>query len=359
MKEKMFATYLKRLGIDDPIERQLYIFKNAYELDVVLSQNDNYMKLVHHCVRAFYTYQYLHKNLRSLTEGLATFMAFMVIERVADEMDDIRLRNTMLTEKNIFLKQHNDESSAVGYYIAKKIFDRHGLEGLVVSAVSATAIPYYNFDLISCSYDEYEELLESFYNCDKRWLKFLSLNKKDVDKVFTDIANDPQISLEMFGCKLSNVESYPARPREYAYTAEYFENYLLFHPSLVSALSSLGFELKEKSSTSIKNDYKSSESIGKVNTFERFFAVFNGILDDIMDGMAGNSLTSFFTQDPIASLEKKFVLELKINTLKHITWYHSMVADESIKTLLQSDVSLSDKNVALIRKYANQFHRDK
>jgi len=354
MRGKLFTTYFNKLGISDPVEQNLYACEKSNELSALLSQNDDYMKLVHHCLRAFFTYKYLHENLRALTEGLATFLSFKFVERAAEEIDNMYLRNAVLSEKAKFLDEYNDESSAVGFYIAKKIFDKYGFDGLAVSALSATAIPYYNFDLISCSDEEWVTLLYSFYNCDKRWLKFLSLDGKDIDKILANISDNPQISLEKLGCKLSNVESYPARPNEYAHTAKYTVNHLLLHPRLLNDLSNLGFDISEVEEVSKKSEYKSEMPLSEINTYERLILLFRQILEEV-DGAKSEN---FVEQDPIASLEKKYKVELRINTLRHVSWYHRMIDDDTIKKMLLSDALLSDEDTATIRKYAEQYKRN-
>lgn len=353
---KCFMGYFRRIEIADPVEMQIYMFENAYELDVVLSQKDDYVKLVRRCVRLFETYQYMHTRMRSLTEGMATFLSLKLSEGIAEKTEDMQFIKAVQREKDVFLTKYNDEASSTGYFIAQSIYDKYGLDGLIVSAVASTAIPYYNFDLIGCSDIELIDVLESFYNCDKRWLNFYLMDSDVVDETISTVDADPFMNLEKLGCKLCGVDYYPERQKEYLHTPEYWVNCIVHHPLLLSELSALGYKAEsDEFFADDKYEYESTGNLDGINTYGRFWRLFLSLLGDKNIHENGSPPHDGINADPQESLEKKLNIETKINTLQFILRYHRLIDDDNLKNLINCESLISKSDIAKIREYSEMY----
>lgn len=137
------------------------------KINKFLSSKQDMIKLIQYILKINKRKEALSSSSKYLNEGVACYLSLNL------PISELQLESEKQKEK--LEMEHSIHS--LGYKCAKIIAEKYGTDFLVFSAEVAMNVPYYNFDLFNCSDEEFEYYIDSIYNCDLRWLKFLQDEK--------------------------------------------------------------------------------------------------------------------------------------------------------------------------------------
>jgi len=275
--DNIVFRYLEKLGITDINAATSYAASNKNELCMLLAHNRNYLDFIHFCSRLYKIKRYVIENSMLMNEGLATYMSLSFpIEKI--DTIGLSLEYTELLDGKIDTlisvlmipddPKHTNYVYKSGTEIAKNIFEKCGLEGLIVSVLAATYIPFHTVDLLSCSEDELNTHLNNYYNCDKNWKNFLSIEENLISKAMYN----PEDCLPLIYSKLIGLSA-PTVPDDIKSTLDCSYRYFLGNPEMLKNLKRISKVDNAKFSAFtdmlMLGDTTGSD-LNYMNSFERF-----------------------------------------------------------------------------------------
>lgn len=366
-KTELFQKYFERLGINSSKKIQSYISDNVLELDIMLSQNKGFVNYLWKIMRLYVTINGIHENSLVLNEGFATYISInMSSERFSylfpqfslflqDKTLGTAIKHFQKSEYQRLMSLNKDSPYVVGYSLADQIAKKFGDEGLLLSVVAATNLPYFNYDLFSCSDDELKRLLHTIYNCDYRWKNFLNL---DTDYVGQAVL-DPTKYMKEICATISTVQDIPLPITEYKNALEYMYHYGYCNPTYISWHSLLGkdyadlysgiiFDAKDTVTNQLKGP-----NMHRISTYDYFLERSAELVRDavsdffVSDGKTDNIATIQANEE---MFQKRTRQKKAINTIAFILRYAEVIqSNNKLSSIINSNDTLSDAEIDYIR----------
>ena len=146
------------------------------------------------CGRLYRRSKLLQQKSIICNEGAATYCALhiqehsktSILEFLFDEFIPKKYVNELYNAQKKIIEKINklpkNNPYSTGYQYAEQVANDYGIEKVIIVAMLANNIPFYNFDLLHDE-DVFEERLKYLYNADERLKYFLSFDSNKQKKI--------------------------------------------------------------------------------------------------------------------------------------------------------------------------------
>ncbi len=197
------------------------------------------------CGKLYRRSKLLQQNSIICNEGAATYCALHIQEHSKNSILEF-LFNTFIPKKYVnelynaqkkiiekISNLPNNNPYAIGYRYAEQIANDYGIESVMVVAMLANYIPFYNFDLLHDD-EVFEERANYLYNVDERLKYFLSFNSYKQKKIlgYTEEQKKMKTIFEML-----DKQKRPKRKIDFGDIDMYYKYYLILHKKIIDTIS--------------------------------------------------------------------------------------------------------------------------
>ena len=262
-KAKKIDEFFIQKKITDDEEKNRYIFVNNLEIDEYLAIDQKYVDFLKFCISIYDIFYYTIINSTFINESLATYLSLninssyylydtLMKDFFYDELVSEEIRKCQGINKKKIKNLEKSNIYSIGYKYAEELVNKFGIEEtLGLGHFIFNYIPVYNFDLIGMSSVERANILNKYFNLDKKWRKVSDLNFSDIfmDNNFRDDAplhicgyllNDlPITKIESESIFLDNI--FKNMPKKDLIPESVFHAYrrIYFHPHVMHEIEKL------------------------------------------------------------------------------------------------------------------------
>lgn len=341
--------------------------KFSLEIDVVLSQYSNYVECAKFCSKLYIILRVLHSNSVILNEGCATYISDNFSQKNFNKLfsefpigkmsKGFRKILHEYQENEKYTFEHMDCQAYYyeGYKLAEKIYNKYGEDGLLISAIAASNIPFYEYDLFDMELDDLKSALSGLYNCDNRWMKLMELSEdlvnnaiKNPDKYLSKVCN------QLDGGNLPNLK-YKNNISSSMYTEEATLKLGFLSTSVLEYCNRLDKRYVDIFKETIKiNDYsniKISDFYNYSNYQKAINYIFMEMLGSITDTFENEDLNDFYADIDI--FDEDINIRRAMDAVMYVIHFSEELKNNNIiHQLICSGKKISKEDVGLIREYA-------
>lgn len=365
-KVEYMTDYCNRIGISQS-EQLEYIRTNALEIDVVLSQYSNYVECAKFCSKLYIILRVLHSNSVILNEGCATYISDNFSQKTFNKLfGEFPISKMSRGFRKILYEYQEEEKKSFehmncqtyyyeGYKLAEKIYKKYGEDGLLISAIAASNIPFYEYDLFDMELEDLKYALSGLYNCDSRWMKFMELSEdlinnaiRNPDKYLSKVCN--QLARE----NLPNLK-YKNNISSLMYTEEATLKFGFLSTSVLEYCNRLDERYVDVFKETIKNTDFSNIKISDFYNYSNYQKAINYIfmemLGSITDNFENEDLNEFYASKDI--FDEDIDIRRSMDAVMCVIYFSNELKNNNIiHQLICSDKKINKEDISLIREYA-------
>lgn len=253
-------------------EQQLEVVdKLSYEIDEYFSRDKCLVQFLQFVYSIINKYSTLNRKHIILNEGIATYVSLNIDENSQLNEKFIGINFQKINDKNYFKACQNERKKyiqslddenpyKIGYNYAEQLYNKFGELNLFRTGYWASSVPFYNYDLIGASDDEFTALTELIYNPDAKWMKMLEYDAEYIERLHTEPA-----LLDRFICDLSGVDDFPEHDKTFTtplgYTYYYAINHQVVRKNIECIRGEQKKEHKDYSDAAFEKIIKNSRSL--------------------------------------------------------------------------------------------------
>jgi len=211
--EEYKAELLKKfLGVKDICNSKEYLFTHTEEINKYLSKDCCLVKFISFCLEIYDIYHFLIINSKLINESIASYISLHINStfnlyktlKLEDFFYNLSVSEEIYTEQKLEIKQlldlDDENIYKIGYLHTKKLIEQYGLETvLTFNDIIINFIPFYNFDLLTSDITKRKNILNKYYNADRKWLNLENLNPNELIKMYNGLP-ESQESLARYIC---------------------------------------------------------------------------------------------------------------------------------------------------------------
>lgn len=242
-----------------------------------------------------------------------------------------------------------------GYKLAEKIYNKYGEDGLLLSAIAASNIPFYEYDLFEMGLEDLKFALSGLYNCDKRWMKFMELSGDLVNNAIK-YPNKylSKICDQLAEKNLPNVK-YKNNISGSMYTEEATLKFGFLSTSVLEYCNRLDKRyvdiFKETIRISDYSNIKISDFYNYSNYQKTINYIFMKMLGSITDNFENEDLNDFYASKDI--FDEDINIRRAMDAVMYVIHFSDELKNNNIiHQLICSGRKISKEDINLIREYA-------